>query len=340
MTSPAFRLRYSILAIFVLLISAASLLCGAERASFVAAFNGDMLARVILFNLRLPRVLLTLVAGAMLGGAGAISQMYFRNPIAEPGIMGLTAGATLGAVIAAALIPCAASCLSSPALSIPALSIPAINIGAFIGALCTGAVLLSLLGVRTASPAAILLCGAALGTFASAITSVLLLAREDALRAMYVWALGSMSGKGWAELRFVAFPAVIALFSLRRASRTLDLITGGEAAAAALGVEVKRLAALVLIALSLAVSVAVCAGGTIGFVGLVSPHIARRFFPPKALPLLAASALCGSALLAASDVIARTAFAPAELPVGVVTSLIGAPFFVYLMIKAAQRRTL
>lgn len=308
--------------------------------SLAAAIKGDALFSVILLQLRLPRVLLAIIAGAMLGGAGAVSQMYFRNPIAEPGIMGLTAGATLGAVLSITLLPFASSILSISALHLSFITIPAMNVAAFAGAFLTGFVLLPLSGARITSPVAILLCGTALGTLSSAITSILLLTREDALRTMYVWALGSMSGKGWMELRFIALPLALAIAALKRAARTLDLISGGEAVASSLGVEVKHLTALVLISISLAVSVAVCAGGTIGFVGLMSPHIARRFFGSRARTLLPSSALCGSVLLAASDVIARTAFAPAEVPAGVITSLIGAPFFIYLMARSSKRQSL
>lgn len=297
----------------------------------LAAVSGDALARIIIRDIRFPRLLLSLAAGASLGGAGAVSQMYFQNPIAEPGIMGLTAGAALGAV--------AASIAGAHFANLGASYI--VNIGAFCGALLSGGFLLAVLqAAGSVSPLSIILCGASMGTFFSAAVSMILLSNSGTLRAMFVWALGSMSGRGYGELRIIALP-LAASFALQfRLSRTLDLFSGGEVAAVSLGADVKSFSRLALVTLSLSVSVAVCAGGTIGFVGLIAPHIARRFFSPRARVNIASSAFLGAMLLAASDIAARTIASPSELPVGTVTSFIGAPFFFYLMVKQSKRRIL
>lgn len=303
-----------------------SLLFGAENIPLSSIFfhdTADNFEHIILLNIRLPRSVLALLAGMLLSGGGAVFQMYFRNPLAEPGIMGISAGATLGAVASGCfgLVPVLAGIISP------------VNTGAFLGAVTAGILVTSIAGKRTStsSTVALLLCGTALGTMYSSLTSIILLLREKELHAMYIWMMGSFSGRGWHELLFISIPASLAFILLFICASPLDLLSGGESSAASLGVNIKRLRILVITAGSLASSAAVCAGGTIGFVGLIAPHIVRRIFGAKSKTLLPLSMAAGGTIMLVSDTLARTIAAPAELPVGIITSLLGAPFFISLI---------
>ena len=306
-----------------------ALLLGAEKVSLAAVFGqGDKFENIILWQLRLPRVLLVFLTGLLLGGSGAVFQLFFRNPLAEPGIMGISSGATLGAVIAS-IIP-GVMALTGRA-GVGALISP-VNLCAFAGALGAGLLVTSLAFSRSgkASSVMLLLCGTALGTLYSSLSSMLLLTCNKELHSIYTWILGSFNGRGWNELIFIALPAVVSIVLMFCITGPLDLLTGGEKSAAALGVEVDRLRVLVLLCGSLAVSCAVCAGGTIGFVGLIAPHIVRKFLGPKVRTLLPFSMVFGATLLLLSDTFARIIIAPGELPAGIITSILGVPFFLAL----------
>ena len=306
-----------------------ALLLGAEKVSLAAVFGqGDKFENIILWQLRLPRVLLVFITGLLLGGSGAVFQLFFRNPLAEPGIMGISSGATLGAVIAS-IVPGVMALTGRGGVG--ALISP-VNLCAFVGALGAGVLVTSLAFSRSgkASSVMLLLCGTALGTLYSSLSSMLLLTCNKELHSIYTWILGSFNGRGWNELIFIALPALVSLVLMFCIMGPLDLLTGGEKSAAALGVEVDRLRVLVLLCGSLAVSCAVCAGGTIGFVGLIAPHIVRKFLGPKARTLVPFSMIFGAALLLLSDTFARVVIAPGELPAGIITSILGVPFFLAL----------
>lgn len=309
-------------AITIFVLTAAfilSLALGAEKLPFKTILGGgDKFQNIILWNIRLPRSLLVLVTGILLGGSGAVFQMFFRNPLAEPGIMGISSGATLGAV-----------CASVLGFGV------GINVSAFAGAILAGTFVTTLAFSRAGrnSSVMLLLCGTALGTLYSSISSMLLLSCNKELHSIYSWILGSFSGRSWKELYFIIIPAAISLIMMFCISRPLDLLTGGEKSAASLGVEVNRLRILVLISGALAVSCSVCAGGTIGFVGLIAPHIVRKLLGPKAKILIPFSMMFGGILLLVSDTFARVIIAPAELPAGIITSILGVPFFLTLCLK-------
>lgn len=313
--SLQFAITFFVLtAVFIL-----SLALGAEKLPFKTIFGGgDKFQNIILWNIRLPRSLLVLLTGILLGGSGAVFQLFFRNPLAEPGIMGISSGATLGAV-----------CASVLGFGI------GINVSAFIGAILAGAFVTTLAFSRAGRNSSImlLLCGTALGTLYSSTSSMILLTGNKELHSIYSWILGSFSGRSWKELYFIIIPAVISIIMMFCISRPLDLLTGGEKSAASLGVEVSRLRILVLISGALAVSCGVCAGGTIGFVGLIAPHIVRKILGPKSKILIPFSMLLGAILLLLSDIFARTIIAPAELPAGIITSILGVPFFLTLCLK-------
>lgn len=317
---------------FILLILSlcAALIFGAEKLPLQVIFGqGAKFQNIILWKIRLPRSLLVLVTGLLLGGSGAVFQLFFRNPLAEPGIMGISSGATLGAVIATVIL---AGRTLPPALEPIFKFISPINLCAFLGALASGFFVTALAFSRAgkASSIMLLLCGTALGTLYSSISSAILLTSNKELHSIYTWILGSFNGRGWKELIFIALPSALSIIIAFAVSRPLDLLTCGEKTAASLGVEVDRLRIFVLICGALAVSSAVCAGGTIGFVGLIAPHIVRKITGPKSSTLIPYSMMFGAALLLISDTIARTAIAPGELPAGIITSILGVPFFISL----------
>ena len=306
-----------------------ALVLGAEKVSLAAVFGqGDKFENIILWQLRLPRMLLVFLTGILLGGSGAVFQLFFRNPLAEPGIMGISSGATLGAVIAS-IVPGVMALTGRGGVG--ALISP-VNLCAFAGALLAGVFVTSLAFSRggKSSSVMLLLCGTALGTLYSSVSSMLLLTCNKELHSIYTWILGSFNGRGWNELLFILLPAAASIVLMFLVARPLDLLTGGEKSAAALGVEVDRLRVLVLICGALSVSCAVCAGGTIGFVGLIAPHIVRKFLGPRARTLIPYSMLFGTSLLLLSDTFARVIIAPGELPAGIITSILGVPFFLAL----------
>jgi len=323
----------SFVPVCILLLAAflVSIILGAERINPGAFFSPRSIPvyqQAILFRIRLPRSVLAVLTGALLAGAGSVFQLFFRNPLAEPGIMGISSGAVLGAVVA------------GMAGSAFGWIVSARSLGAFAGALGASVIVTAFAGRRDifSGTVALLLCGTALGTLYSSLASILLLLNEKELHGMFVWMLGSFNGKNWSDVFIVVLPAVPAFIVLLLCSRTLDLLTGGEMSARALGVGVDGLRLAVIAGGSLAASAAVCAGGTIGFIGLIAPHIVRRLYGAGSRMLVPLSMLWGALILLVSDTVARTVIAPAELPVGIITSLLGAPFFISLVLSGREFR--
>ncbi len=273
----------------------------------------------IIQQIRLPRTLLAALCGGLLAGAGAVFQGFFRNPLADSGIMGISSGAALGAVFSALL----SASFASPLF-------------AFGGALAAALIVFgaSRLHGKYTGTTIIILTGTAASAFFSALTSLLVLLKDRELYKIFVWTLGSFNGKGWNELQFILPVTIVALILLYLCPRNLDLLGGGETSAQALGLNLATTKLLVLGAGSLAAAAAVCTGGTIGFVGLIVPHLLRRLYSPRHQLLIPASILFGASFVILADLIARTAIPPAEIPVGLITSLAGAPFFVFLLLAA------
>lgn len=316
-----------------------SLYFGAEKIAFKDFFNaivgkGPEFKRIILWKLRLPRSLLVLLTGILLGGSGAVFQLFFRNPLAEPGIMGISSGATLGAVIAGALGLGTGLSASASVFNFWNLISP-VNLAAFCGAILAGSLVTFLAFTKAGSNSSVmlLLCGTALGTLYSSISSIILLGNNKELHSLYSWILGSFNGRGWKELIFILIPSAISILIMLVIARPLDLLSFGETSAKSVGVEVDKIRILVLISGSLAVSAGVCAGGTIGFVGLIAPHIVRKIAGPNSKTLIPFSMIFGACILLLSDTIARVIISPAELPTGIITSLLGVPFFLWLCLK-------
>lgn len=292
-------------------------------------------APTILFEIRLPRVLAGVVVGAGLGAAGVVFQALLRNPMADPYVIGAAAGASLGAVLAIT------APIVAPVLAIGAgtawLGIGLVQVAAFVGGL--GAVALVLAVARQggrSSMVTLLLTGYAVSSLLAAGTALLLVNSGRAMSAVVGWLLGSLGGVGYPELA-IAAPLVLggSVLLLFR-WRTLNLLLLGDDAAAALGIDlVPARRGLVLLA-TVVTSAAVALAGTIGFVGLVVPHIVRFALGPDHRLLLPASCLGGAALLVSADLVARVA---GGVPVGVITALIGAPFFLWLLHRASSAST-
>ncbi|HUC40190.1 MAG TPA: iron ABC transporter permease [Gemmatimonadales bacterium] len=309
-------MRWLVLVLVVLLALITSIALGPAAVPLADLLHSD-----IVWNLRVPRALLAFLVGGSLGVAGAGLQALVRNPLADPFLLGLSGGAGLGAVLAIALH------LSGPW---------ALPVAAFVGALAALGLVyrLGLVGGTGGAldPRILLLGGVAIGAFAAAVTTAIVsLADAAELRNAFLWLWGGLSGASWDTVLIVALYAPVPLVVLFAASRPLDLLALGEESAGYLGADVERVKRRVYLAASLLTAAAVAVSGVIGFVGLVVPHIARLTWGHRHRVLLPAAFLGGGALLAIADTLARTVVAPRELPVGVVTALIGVPVFAMLL---------
>ncbi len=276
-------------------------------------------ARTIVVTLRLPRIALGAVVGFALSTAGVVMQGFFRNPMADPSIIGVSSGAAVGAVATIALpfaLPLA------PQLALPA--------AAFLGAIgaAFGVYLLATEEGRT-PVATLLLAGVAVQTFLGAVVSFLLLQSGESLRRAVYWLMGHLHLASWADVAMVLPVTLVGFGVLLAYARDLNVLLLGEEDAHALGVEVERTKRLLLGVASVMTGAAVAVTGVIGFVGLVVPHVVRLLVGPNHRILLPTSALAGATFLVATDTLARSG--PAELPVGIVTAFLGAPFFLYLL---------
>ena len=290
--------------------------------------GGTAQQEAVLLAIRLPRVLLGVLVGAGLAVSGALMQGLFRNPLADPGLVGVSSGAALGAATAIVL----ASTVGVTALALgPAL----VALAAFAGGLATTAVVyrIATRGGRT-SVATMLLAGIAVNALCGAGVGVLVLFADDGqLRDLTFWTLGSLGGATWGTLAVVAPLIGAVVLAAPRLARPLNALLLGEAEAGHLGVRTERVKGLVVVGSALAVGVATAAAGLVGFIGLVAPHLVRLGLGPDHRALLPASALTGALLLVAADLLARTVLAPVEVPIGIVTALAGAPFFLWLLLR-------
>jgi iron complex transport system permease protein len=305
-----------VLALFASLL--AGLAVGPAAIAPGALLEGRLsaLQEAVLWELRAPRVLLGALVGATLATAGAAYQAVFRNPLADPYLLGAAAGAGLGATIAivyAGFVP--------------------LPLAAFAGA--TGAVAGAYLLGRSVGDgrgtATLILAGVAMAAFLTALQTLLLQQNTENVRAIYSWLLGRLSTSGWHEVFLVAPYACLSIALVLAHRRLLDVLRVGDEEAVALGVRVGRLRLLVVGAATLGTAAAVAASGLIGFVGIIIPHAVRLLAGSSFRVVLPLSMLFGGAFLVLADVVARTALAPAELPIGVVTACIGAPFFVLVL---------
>lgn len=282
----------------------------------------------IVTQIRLPRVVLGLLVGAMLALAGGAYQGAFRNPLADPYLLGVAAGAGLGVTVVVAL-------RGGEATAGLPLTVP---LAAFVGAL--GAVALTYLlgaaGGRDRSPATLILAGVAVAAFLSAMQTYLLQRHIDVIREVYSWLLGRLGGATWHDVRLLLPYAVAVAVVVLLLRRELDVLAVGDDEATGLGLHPQRSRYLLLAAASLGTAAAVSVSGLIGFVGIIVPHIVRLLFGASYRVILPLSMLFGGAFLALADLAARTVDAPREVPIGVVTAFLGAPFFV-LILRTTRR---
>jgi len=270
--------------------------------------------RTIVMSIRLPRIALGAVVGFALASAGTVMQGFFRNPMADPSIVGVSAGAATGAVAAIVAVP----------VALPA--------AAFVGALVAafGVYLLASEGGRTPVQT-LLLAGIAVQTFLGAVVSFMLVSAGRDLREAIYWLMGHLHHSTWTEATVAAAVVIPGFLGLLAYARDLNVLLLGEEDAHSLGIEVERTKRLLLTVSSLLTAAAVAVAGVIGFVGLVVPHVMRLLVGPDHRILLPTSALAGATFLVATDTVARAG--TAELPVGIVTAAVGAPFFLYLLRK-------
>lgn len=283
---------------------------------------------VIVHDIRLPRTLVGLLVGASLSVAGALLQGLFRNPLADPALLGVSSGSALGA---ATVIVLGHRFVTGPA----ALPFSVLPVAAFAGALAA-TMLLYLIGTQRGrtSIATMLLAGIALTALASAGTGYLAFLSDDRqLRDLSFWNLGSLGGASWGKLAVIGPVLGLVLLGVPLLARALNALVLGEAEAFHLGIRVEFVKRLIIVAVAVAVGASVATAGLIGFVGLVVPHLIRMTVGPDHRLLLPASALLGGSLLVGADMVARVAVAPAELPIGIVTAFIGAPYFLWLLLR-------
>lgn len=285
-------------------------------------------ASLLLWQIRAPRTLGAVFVGALLGLAGAIAQGVFRNPLADPYLLGSAAGAGLAVVLVLSVATFAGAGLSLATLAwIERLGLVG---AAFAGALA-GVSLTLMLARGAVHTLRLLLAGVVVGVLLAAFSDLLTIVSPDALRGKQAFMLGSTSFIGWGALALMAAGLLLLAALARRHARALDALTLGEDSAASLGLDLARVRLMLVAMLSLATALAVAQAGLVAFVGLVAPHLVRRNAPGAHGWLLLASAAMGAALLLWADVIARALIAPQELPVGVVTAVLGGGYLVWLL---------
>jgi iron complex transport system permease protein len=285
----------------------------------------------IVWNLRLPRVFMAALVGASLGCSGAALQGLFRNPLADPYLLGVASGASFGATLALTLSGQLALAFAEVPFA-PGRGSNLVPLFAFLGAI--GAVFATLALARTrgrAKSPSILLAGVVVGSVLTSLTTYLMLRDADRLRAVFSWALGNLAASNWADVARAAPYAALGMACLYALARGLDALQLGEDTARTLGVDTRRLRLGIVVGASLSTAAAVSFVGIIGFVGLAAPHIMRRLGAVRHRALLPAAALAGATLLVLADLGARVLIRPAELPVGIVTTLVGGPFFLWVL---------
>lgn len=286
--------------------------------------NSDETLRQIWFTIRLPRVLLALVVGGSLALAGCVMQGLFRNPLADPGLLGISSGAAL-AVALWVVLP-----LTLP----PLIMLYAPMFAAFFGALAATVVIFLLSRQRDSSLSRLLLVGIAINALCGAAVGVLSWVSNDAqLRQLSLWGMGSLGQAQWSTLLTVASLMVPTVFVIWRLAAALNLLQLGEEEAHYLGVDVRSVQRLLLVCSALLVAAAVAVSGVIGFIGLVVPHLIRMWLGADHRAVIPGSVLAGALLLLIADTFARTLVAPAEMPVGLLTSILGAPWFLWLIFR-------
>jgi iron complex transport system permease protein len=324
-----------VIALFSMTVGTVSIsIAEAFGAAVAAVLSGSEIAgqtQVILFDIRLPRILLAVLVGAVLASTGAVMQGLFRNPLADPSLIGVSGGASVGASL---MIVLAGGAVESGML----MGLSLVAGGAFVGGFAATLLVyrLATSGIGT-SVTTMLLAGIAIGALAGALNSLLsYFADNDMLRQISLWQMGNLSAASWAKVSIMGLVALILLVRFPRDSRALNALLLGESEARHLGIDVQRVKRRLIVLTALGVGVSVALAGMVGFVGLVIPHVVRLLIGPDHRWLVPCSALAGAILLVVADSLARVVVLPAELPTGILTALLGAPFFIALLLQ--QRR--
>jgi len=335
---PAAR-AYSVAAVFLIAATLVSALVGAADLNPLATITAmadqipfihlpsslSPLDRAVLFDIRLPRIVLGLMVGALLSVAGAGYQGVFRNPLVDSGLLGASSGAGLGATLAIVYLG--------------GVGPSAVPVAAFAGSLA-GVMIAYLSGaVGGSGTATLLLAGVAVGLFLTAVQTYILQRSAQDLQQVYSWLLGSLSGATWSQVAEIGPYALVSVTVVLLHGRHLDVLSVGDEEARALGLHPGRIRLVVVAACALAAASAVAVSGLIGFVGIVVPHVVRRLAGPSYRLVLPLSLLIGAGFLVLADTVARTAVSPGELPIGVVTALVGSPVFIWILRSTAAIRT-
>jgi iron complex transport system permease protein len=335
---PAAR-AYGVAAAFLVAATLVSALVGAadlnplntitallDKIPFVHLPSGlDAVDRAVLFQIRLPRITVGIMVGGLLSVAGAGYQGVFRNPLVDSGMLGSSAGAGLGATLAIVYFGGA-----GPA---------AVPVAAFVGSLAGVAIAYSSGAIGGSGTATLLLAGVAVGLFLTAVQTYVLQRSAQDLQQVYSWLLGSLSGASWQQAGEILPYGAVSVAVILLHGRHLDVLSVGDEEARALGLHPGRTRLIVVAACALAAASAVAVSGLIGFVGIVVPHVVRRLAGPSYRLVLPLSLLAGAGFLVLADTLARTVVSPAELPIGVVTALVGSPVFVWILRSTAAVRT-
>lgn len=282
----------------------------------------------ILLDIRLPRILMAIFVGAVLASTGAVMQGLFRNPLADPSLIGVSSGASVGASL---MIVTAGGFIQSGAL----IGLSLVAVGAFVGGFTATLLVyrLATSGMGT-SVTTMLLAGIAIAALAGALNSLLsYFSDNDMLRQISLWQMGNLSGASWLKVGIMGSAALLLLICFPRDSRALNALLLGESEARHLGIDVQRVKQRLILLTALGVGISVALAGLVGFVGLIIPHMVRLAIGPDHRWLVPASALAGATLLVIADSLARIVVIPAELPTGILTALLGAPFFVVLLLQ-------
>lgn len=333
---PSRTLVFSVLAVAVVLAGLAGLALGPVSlgwndlwASLIREDTAAAGTDIILWQLRMPRVLGAILIGAILAQSGAALQGLFRNPLADPGLIGVSSGAAVGALTSLLIVE---TFFPEMADGLGKFQLPLFGLaGGWVAAVLVYRI--GSLGGRV-NVAGMLLAGIAINAFAGAVMGLLIFVADDQqLRSINFWMLGSLGHLSWDGLAFFGLLIGISLFGLHRLIRPLNALLLGEAEAYHLGVDVERVKKQAVFFIALGVGTAVSMAGLIGFIGLVVPHLIRLTLGPDHRGVVPGSMILGAAVLLFGDLGARTLAAPAEVPIGILTALLGTPFFLYLMIS-------
>jgi iron complex transport system permease protein len=325
------------LTIVLPVVALVSLVTGTVNIAIIDALNAllgnetHQQIGTILFDIRLPRIVMAIFVGAVLASTGAVMQGLFRNPLADPSLIGVSSGASVGATL---MIVTAGGFIQSGAL----VGLSLVAVGAFVGGFAATLLVyrLATSGIGT-SVTTMLLAGIAIAALAGALNSLLsYFSDNDMLRQISLWQMGNLSGASWLKVGIMGSAAMLLLIFFPRDSRALNALLLGESEARHLGIDVQRVKRRLILLTALGVGISVALAGLVGFVGLIIPHMVRLAIGPDHRWLVPASALAGATLLVTADSLARIVVIPAELPTGILTALLGAPFFVALLLQ--QRR--